>query len=129
MASNVEVKRTYLSLMHASGRAGKYRACFGGFRSSDGMTFSTRDIYFDSSRHARLELQRRLKKAIEIVSREPLLDANGRLVGEEAVATFLPYDKGSMVSAELIVVKGTHFNSIGSSSLHNVTEYKRDRQP
>jgi hypothetical protein len=129
VSSNVEIKRTYRSLMHASGRAGKHRACFGGFRSSDGMTFSTTDIYFDSSNHARREMQRRLKKAIEIVSRQPLLDASGQVVGEEVVATFPPYDKGSMLSAELIVMDGTHFNSIGSSSLRNVTEYKRDRRP
>ena len=129
VSSNVEIKRTYHSLMHASGRAGKHRACFGGFRSSDGMTFSTTDIYFDSSNLARREMQRRLKRAIEIVSRQPLVDATGRVVGEEAIATFPPYDKGSMVSAEFIVVQGTHFNSIGSSSLRNVTEYKRDRQP
>src|SRR5688572_13614036 len=112
--------------MNASGRAGKHRACFGALSSSDGMTFSRTNIYFDSANQARQELQRRLRKAVEIVSRQAMLDARGRVIREEAIATFPPYNKQSLVSASLIVVEGTNFMSIESSSLRNITEYRQD---
>jgi len=40
-----EKKRTYEWGIQASGYSGKYRACFGSFSSSDGMKFSSTNIY------------------------------------------------------------------------------------
>lgn len=126
--SNAEKKRTYRFLMRASGRAGRYEACFGGFSSSDDMRFSSTNIYFDSPKQAQRELQRRLKKAREIVSREPVRDEKSRVVGEQVLVTFPPYKKGSAASSELITVKGSDFISIASSTLGNMNEYKKDHR-
>jgi hypothetical protein len=127
--STAEVKRTYQSVMHASGRAGRYEACFGIFSSSDGMDFSTTNIYFDSPEQAQRELEKRLKLALEILSREKSVDETGQVVGELVVATFPPSDKALTPSAQLLQTKGADFVSISSSSLHNLTEYKKDRKP
>jgi len=126
--STAEVKRTYQSVMHASGLAGRYEACFGIFSSSDGMNFSTTNIYFDSPKQAQRELKNRLKTALEILSREQSVDETGQVVGELVVATFPPSENASTPSAQLLQTKGSDFVSI-SSSLHNITEYKKDRKP
>src|SRR5258705_7047108 len=116
VARSLETKRTYQSEMHASGLAGKYEACFGHFSSSDGMNFSSTNIYFDSPRQAQRELQKRLKKVLEIVSREKSLDETGQVVGEQVLATFPPYGDASTPSAQLLLTKGSDFVSISSSS-------------
>jgi len=127
--STAEVKRTYQSVMHASGLAGRFEACFGIFSSSDGMNFSTTNIYFDSPKQAQQELKKRLKTALEILSREKSVDETGQVVGEQVVATFPPSDNASTPSAQLLQTKGSDFISISSSSLHNITEYKKDLKP
>ena len=129
LAATAEVKRTYQSQMHASGRAGRHEACFGHFSSSDGMNFSSTNIYFDSPKQAQRELQKRLKTALEILSREKSLDETGQVVGEQVVATFPPYRDGSTPSAQLLFTKGSDFVSISSSSLRNITEYTKDLKP
>jgi hypothetical protein len=91
VVATTDVKRTYQSRMHAYGLAGRHEACFGDFSSSDGMNFSSTNIYFDSPQQARRELQKRLKTALEILAREKSLDEAGRVVGEQVVATFPPY--------------------------------------
>src|SRR5688572_26440456 len=75
--STLEMKRTYGSPIQVPGRAGKYTACFGRFSSSDGMTFKSTNISFESPKQAQRELQKRLKKAHDIVSREDLVDITG----------------------------------------------------
>ena len=129
VAATADVKRTYQSRMHASGRAGKHDACFGHFSSSDGMNFSSTDIYFDSPKQAQRELQKSLRTALEILSREKSLDESGQVVSEQIVATFAPYRDASTPSAQLLFTKGSHFMSISSSSLRNITEYKKDVKP
>jgi hypothetical protein len=123
-----EKKRTYEWGMQASGRSGKYRACFGSFSSSDGMKFSSTNIYFGSPKRANREFQKRLKNAIEVIKREPILDASGHKVGELAVATFAPHEGSSVASAALIRAEGADFVSIESSSLQNILEYEKDHQ-
>jgi len=123
-----EKKRTYEHEMQASGYSGSYRACFGALSSSDGMKFSSTNIYFDSSKRANQELQMRLKKVIEIVKREPILDKSGNKIGERVVATFVPYKDSTIASAALIRVEGSDFVSIESSSLQNILEYEKDHQ-
>ncbi len=126
--SIAEKKRTYQWGLQASGYSGKYRACFGAFSSSDGMKFSSTNISFGSSKRAYRELQMRLKKAIEIVKREPILDTSGHKIGERVVATFTPYKDSSVASAALIRAEGSDFVSIESSSLQNILEYEKDHQ-
>jgi hypothetical protein len=70
------------------------------------------------------ELKRRLKKALKIISRAPALDDAGRVVGEEVVVLFPPYEKETTPSAELMLVKGSDFVSVASSSLRNITAYR-----
>ena len=129
VAATADVKRTYKSRMHASGLAGRHEACFGHFSSSDGMNFSSTNIYFDSPKQAQRELQKRLKTALDILSREESLDETGHVVGEQVVATFPTYGDASTPSAQLLFTKGADFVSISSSSLRNITEYKKDHKP
>lgn len=123
-----EKKRTYEWGIRASGTSGKYRACFGSFSSSDGMKFSSTNIYFDSAKRADRELRARLKEAAEIVKREPVFDNSGHKVGEQVVATFAPVKDSPVASAALIRVEGSDFVSIESSSLQNILEYEKDHQ-
>ena len=124
--SSLETKRTYGSPIQVPGRVGKYTACFGRFSSSDGMNFKSTNISFESPKRAQRELQKRLKKAHDIVSREDLVDITGRVVGEKVVATF-PHDKKvDGPTAELIFVSDSEFISVASSSLHHIIEYKKD---
>ena len=123
-----EKKRTYEWGIQASGYSGKYRACFGSFSSSDGMKFSSTNIYFNSSKRSYRELQMSLKKAIEIIKREPILNASGHKIGERVVASFAPYKDSPVASAALIRAEGSDFVSIESSSLQNILEYEKDHQ-
>ena len=123
-----EKKRTYEWGIQASGYSGKYRACFGSFSSSDGMKFSSTNIYFNSSKRSYRELQMSLKKAIEIIKREPILNASGHKIGERVVASFTPYKDSPVASAALIRAEGSDFVSIESSSLQNILEYEKDHQ-
>ena len=93
------------------------------------MNFSSTNIYFDSPKQAQRELQKRLKTALEILVREKLLDETGQIVGEQVVATFPPYSDASTPSAQLLLTRGSDFVSISSSSLRNITEYKKDLKP
>ena len=128
LAVQIERRRNYESGMHASGFAGRYRACFGTVTSSDGMSFSWTRISYNSSARARRELQRRLNRAVEIVKREPVFGEAGRQVGEQVVATFVPYRGASVVSAELIWTDGSTFGYVESSSLQNILKYEKDHQ-
>jgi len=123
-----EKKRTYEWGIQASGYSGKYRACFGSFSSSDGMKFSSTNIYFNSSKRSYRELQMSLKKAIEIIKREPILNASGHKIGERVVASFAPYKDSPVASAAFIRAEGSDFVSIESSSLQNILEYEQDHQ-
>jgi hypothetical protein len=123
------VIRTYESQSHASGFVGKYRAYFANFSSSDGMKFSSTNMQFDSPQQAQRELQKRLKPALEIRSREKLFDETGKEIGEQVVATFSPYDGESTPSANLLLTRGSVFVSVSSSSLHNISEYKKSLNP
>jgi hypothetical protein len=100
-------------------------ASFSGFSSSDGMKFFRWSEYHDSPIAANKELQRTLRKAKEIIKREPLLDRNGMQVGEKIIAIFPPkylyYG-----AATFLWTDGSTFGYISSSSLQNILEYEKD---
>ncbi len=123
-----EKKRTYEYGMQASGYSGNYRACFGAFSSSDGMKFSSTNIYFGSPKRANRELQKTLIDASEIIKRETILDREGRKIGQRVVAMFAPYNDSSVASAKVIWAEGSNFGYIDSSSLRNIIEYEKDHQ-
>lgn len=123
-----EKKRTYEHEMQASGYSGSYRACFGALSSTDGMKFSSTNIYFGSPKRANRELQKNLKQAVEVIKREPTFDKQGGRVGEKVIATFAPYEGSSAVSAKLLWTEGADFGYIISSSLQNILEYEKDHQ-
>jgi hypothetical protein len=118
--------RTYHNGIQASGRAGRFDACFSSFASIDGMQFSSTNIYFDTPKQAERELKKRLRRAQEIISREKLVDEKGQVVGEEVIASYPPERDSSTQWFELLHVRGSDFRAVTSSSLHNITEYKND---
>jgi len=123
-----EKKRTYEYEMQASGYSGSNRACFGAFSSSDGMKFSSTNIYFSSPKRANRELEKTLRDVSEIIKREPILNREGRKIGQRVVAMFVPYKGSSKASAKVIWAEGADFGYIGSSSLQNILEYEKDHQ-
>jgi len=122
----VYLGRTYQDHLHASGAVGRYPACFSHFSSSDGMHFSSTRIQFSSSRQAHNEVQKRLRKALTIVSRVNTMNDTGVVVGEQVVATFAPYKGLTEPSAHWISTSGSVFYSVTSSSLRNIEKYKKD---
>lgn len=121
-------KRTYEQRMQASGYAGKYRACFGVFSSSDGMNFSSTNIYFRSHARAERELRKTLRTASEIIKRELILDREGRRSGQRVVAVFAPEKGVHVAAAKVIWTDDSDFGYIHSSSLHNILEYEKDHR-
>ena len=102
-----------------------HEACFGSFSSSDGMSFSQDSEFYDSPKQAKTELLRRLRRAVKIIKREPILDEQGRAKGEKVIATFSPSDDSNGV-AEILWTDGGRFTYIRGTSLQNILEYEKD---
>ncbi len=126
-AAPAEKKRTYTGGSHASISIGGYGGCLNNISSSDGMQFSKLDIYYDSSKRALKAFRENLNQSTDVIKREPLIDEQGRKVGEKAVATFAPYEGSSVVAAKLLWAEGSSFGYVESSSLQNILEYEKDR--
>jgi hypothetical protein len=93
--------------------------------SSDGMSFTKWSVYCRTARLAQRELQKRLRKATEIVSREAVLDEGGQRIGEKIVASFSP--NGPDISpATLIWTENEELFQVEGSSLQNILEYRKD---
>jgi hypothetical protein len=93
--------------------------------SSDGMNFTKWSVYCDTPRRAKREFEKRLKKAVEIVSREPVLDEHGQQIGEKVVAVFSPDGHDNSPAALLWTEKEELFHVEGSS-LRDILEYRKD---
>jgi hypothetical protein len=100
-----------------------YHGYFSTFYSSDGMSFSRSCTEYNSPRRANRELQKTLRKAREIIKREPL-NKNGQQIGEKVIATFSnsPYHG----AASLLFTDGSTFCYVSSSSLDNILTYDQD---
>ncbi len=98
---------------------------FTSFHSSDGMSFTKWSTDYGSLNHADKQLQKRLKRALEIVSREPVFDESGRKVGEKVVASFPPHYDGAG-PASLLWTYGSEFFHVDSASVQNILEYRKD---
>ncbi len=84
---------------------------------SDGTSVRQESWFCESAERATSELQKRLKDAVEVVRREPVLDENGRQIGERVVATFPANDNSSGVSAWVLWTKGPKYFEQRWSSL------------
>ena len=124
--ASAKQERTYERGMAGSATADNPRGgSFTSFHSSDGMSFTKWSTDYGSQSRADKELEKRLKKALEVVSREPVFDESGRKVGEKAVASFPPhYDGAGPVS--LLWTHGSEFFHVDSSSVQNILEYRKD---
>ena len=103
-----------------------YGCSFTGFESSDGMTFSQMSEFYDSPKRANRKLEKKLKKATDIIKREPVYDEQGKKVGEKVIATFPPNDPYNGV-AELLWTYESRFTYVSGTSLQNILEYEKDR--
>ena len=93
--------------------------------SSDGMNFTKWSVYCGTPQRAKRELQKRLKKAVEVVSREPVFDEGGQQIGEKLVALFAPNDPDNSPASLLWTEKEELFQ-VETSSLQNILEYRKD---
>jgi len=109
------------------GRAGEgispegYPTSFSDMEYSDGTSIHQLSILYPSSARANEELQKRVKAADRVLRREPVLDLEGRQIGERVVATFVPF-KGSITLAELLWTENSRFVSQKRSSLQNILD-------
>jgi hypothetical protein len=102
-----------------------HQAAFSNVWTSDGLDFYRRSDYFDSAVRAHAELDKALRRATTIFRREPLVDKDGRNVGERVIATF-PFNEAHYGPASLLFADGSTFRYVRGSSLHSILEYERD---
>ncbi|MDT4897172.1 MAG: hypothetical protein QOH25_2249 [Acidobacteriota bacterium] len=103
----------------------RYIGYFSNFYSSDGMKFSRWCTEYNSPRRANREMQKTLKKAREIIKREPLFDGSGQQIGEKVISTFSP-NNPYYGAASLLSTDGSTFCYVTSSSLENIMAYEQD---
>ena len=117
--------RKYSRGIAGEGAEGARGASFITLNSSDGMEFTKWSTNYETPERASAELQRKLGKALEIVSREPTLDANGREIGQKVVARFAPSNRDAG-PASLLWTEGSELFQVDSSSTENILEYRKD---
>lgn len=117
----VKRERTYERGPAREARDGSFITSY----SSDGMNFTKWSVHCDTPRRVRREFEKRLKKVVEIISREPVLDEHGELLGEKVVAVFSPDDPDNSPASLLWTEKEELFQVEGSS-LHDILEYRKD---
>jgi hypothetical protein len=88
------------------------------------MEFTKWTTDYETPERARAQLERKLAKALEIVSREPTKDTNGREVGETVVARFANNNRGAG-PASLLWTTGLELCQVDSSSIQNILEYHK----
>jgi hypothetical protein len=93
--------------------------------SSDGMSFTKWTVECRTPEGARKEMQKRLSKAVRIVSREPLFDQNGEQIGETVVA-LVPPNGADYAAATLIWTEKDELCQVEGSTLGNILEYRKD---
>ena len=72
------------------------------YQYSDGTYVHQLSTFYKSTERAHEELQKRVRQAASIVSRETVLDEKGRQIGERVVATFTPQNESAAPSVELL---------------------------
>jgi hypothetical protein len=93
--------------------------------SSDGMSFIKWTVECRTPEGARKEMEKRLSKAVRIVSREPLLDQNGEQIGETVVA-LVPPNGVQYAAATLIWTEKDELCQVDGATLGNILEYRKD---
>ncbi len=101
------------------------RGSFMTLNSSDGMSFTKWSVYCRSPRHAAIELRKRTRKAVEIFSREPVVDEKGQQIGEKLLALFSRNDSTNAL-ASLLWTENEEFFQVEGSSIQNILEYRKD---
>ena len=101
-----------------AGRA--IRGSFITLNSTDGLGFTKWTVYFDSPQLANEALQKRLRKAVRIISREVTFGQDGTEIGEKVVAVF----RGN--TASLLWTEQDEMCEVEGSSLHDILEYRKD---
>jgi len=93
--------------------------------SSDGMSFTKWTVECRTLEGARREMQKRLSKAVRVVSREPLFDQNGEQIGETVVA-LVPPNGADYAAATLIWTDKDELCQVDGATLGNILEYRKD---
>ena len=93
--------------------------------SSDGMSFTKWTVECGSPEGAKREMQKRLNKAVKIVSREPLFDQNGEQIGETVVA-LVPPNGADYAAATLLWTEKDELCQVEGATLGNILEYRKD---
>jgi hypothetical protein len=89
---------------------------------SNGTTLNQTSVIYSSPERARKELQDKLKDAVEIVKREPVLDARGHQVGERVLAMFATQERAAVIHAEVLSTNGSEFITLSGTSINEMLE-------
>ncbi len=92
--------------------------------SSDGIGVGYLSAEYPSPSRANKELRRKIKEAIQIIERAPMLNDKREHVGERVVAMFPP-NSPFKESASVFWTDGANFYSIDSPSLKNALEFEK----
>lgn len=95
------------------------RGSFITLNSADGLNFTKWTVYYDSPQLANKALEKRLKKAVRIISREVVF-GDGTEIGEKVIAVF----PGNAVS--LLWTENDEMCEVEASSLPEILEYRKD---
>jgi len=93
--------------------------------SSDGMSFTKWTVECGTPEGARREMEKRLSKAVRVVSREPLFDRSGEQIGETVVA-LVPPNGADYAAATLMWTDKDELCQVDGSTLGNILEYRKD---
>ena len=89
------------------------------------MEFTKWTTDYQNPERANAALQRKLAKALDIVSRERTKDNNGREVGETVVARFAQRNRDAG-PASLLWTTDSELCQVDSASVQNILEYRKD---
>jgi hypothetical protein len=93
------------------------------YKSSDGVSISTRFERRGSPARAKGAMRKIIKRAVKVLERESKMDSNGKQVGERAVLMLTSKDSDK-VQAVVLWRDGSHLYYIESSSLQHTLEFE-----
>jgi hypothetical protein len=92
---------------------------------SDGINFTKWTVYCQSPDEAARKLQKSIRGAVKILSREPTYDEKGHQVGEKVVALFSK-SEAQDAPASLLWRENEAFFRVEGLSVQDILEYRKD---
>jgi hypothetical protein len=110
-----------------------YQACgfnssWQGYQTNDGQQLAQGGSFFNTSKKARAELKKKMKKAVRIVEHIPNYTGFGKTVGERIVLIYPPDEDGKETASILWYGGGQFIYSIDAPSLELALEFETEQK-